>query len=62
MLSVYMAGGNHIYQEIWTAAVGERLSCIRKSESYHDPFAVVVVNSGVTVGHVTRKISSVQCS
>ena len=30
-------------------------------ENYRDPFAVAVVRSGVIIGHVSRKISSV-CS
>ena len=48
--------GYHVYQEMWVAAVGEELSCIRETEKHRDPFSVTVVRSGVTVGHVqTRK-------
>ena len=56
-----MVRGYHVYKEIWCAAVGEELSCIREVENYSDPFAVAVVRSGVIVGHVPRKKSSV-CS
>ena len=56
-----MVRGYHVYKEIWCAAVGEELSCIREVENYRDPFAVAVVRSGVIIGHVPRKISSV-CS
>ena len=56
-----MVRGYHVYKEIWCAAVGEELSCMREVENYRDPFAVAVVRSGVIVGHVPRKISSV-CS
>ena len=44
-----MIRGYHVYKEIWCAAVGEELSCIRE-ENYHDPFTVAVVRSGVIVG------------
>ena len=56
-----MVRGYHVYKEIWCAAVGEELSCMREVENYRDPFAVAVVRSGVIVGHVPRRISSV-CS
>ena len=53
--------GYHIYKDIWEASVGEELPCQRESGNRADPFAVAVVRSGVTVGHIPRKISSV-CS
>ena len=56
-----MVRGYHVYKEIWCAAVGEELSCIREVENYRDPFTVAVVRSGIIVSHVPRKISSV-CS
>ena len=55
-----MVRGYHVYKEVWCAAVGEELSCVREV-NYRDPFAVAVMRSGVVVGHVPRKISSV-CS
>ena len=53
--------GYHIYKDIWEASIGEELPCQRESGNRADPFAVAVVRSGVTVGHIPRKISSV-CS
>ena len=35
-----MVCGYNVYKEIWCAAVGEELSCIREVENYCDPFAV----------------------
>ena len=37
-----MVRGYHVYKEIWCAAVGEELSCMREVENYRDPFAVAV--------------------
>ena len=54
-----MVRGYHVYKEIWCAAYGEELSCMREVENYCNPFAVAVVKSGVIVGHVPRKILSV---
>ena len=53
--------GYHVYKDVWEAAVGEELSCERELGNHQDPFAVAVVRSTVTVGHVPKKISSV-CS
>ena len=50
-----------MYKDIWEASVGEQLPCQRENGNRADPFAVAVVKSGVTVGHIPRKISSV-CS
>ena len=35
-----MVRGYHMYKEIWCAAVGEELSCMREVENYRDAFAV----------------------
>ena len=43
-----MVSGYHMYKEIWCAAVGEELSCVREVENHRDPFAVAVVRSGET--------------
>ena len=51
----------YIYKDIWEASVGEELPCQRESGNRAYPFAVAVVRSGITVGHIPRKISSV-CS
>ena len=39
-----------VIKEVWCAAVGEELSCMREVENCRDPFAVV--RSGVIVSHV----------
>ena len=41
-----------VIKEVWCAAVGEELSCMREVENYRDPFAVLVVRSGVIIGHI----------
>ena len=41
-----MVRGYQVYKEIFCAAVGEELSCIREVENYRDPFAVAMVRSG----------------
>ena len=41
-----------VIKEVWCAAVGEELYCMREVENYRDPFAVAVVRLGVIVGHV----------
>ena len=53
--------GYHVYKDIWIACVGEELPCQRENGNPTDPFAVAVVKSVLTVGHIPRKISSV-CS
>ena len=53
--------GFHEYQCIWSAAVGEELSCSREFGNVHDLFAVAVKRSGDVVGHIPKIISSI-CS
>ena len=53
--------GYHVYKDVWSAALGEPLSCQREPTNTRDPFALAVVRSLVTVGHIPRKISSI-CS
>ena len=53
--------GYDAYRDIWNAATGQILPCQRERGNVHDPYAVAVVEKGVTVGHVPRPISSV-CS
>ena len=47
-----MVHGCHVYKEVWCAAVGEELSCMREVENYRGLFAEAVVRSGVIIGHV----------
>ena len=56
-----MVRGYHVYKDVWSAALGEQLSCQREPTNTRDPFAVAVVRSLVTVGHISTKISSI-CS
>lgn len=51
--------GYHVYKDIRVASVGEELPCQCENGNPADPFAVAVVKSGVNVGHVPRRISSV---
>ena len=50
-----------MYQEIWTAAVGEELVCEREPHNSHDRYAVAVKRMGIIIGHLPRKLSK-QCS
>ena len=40
--------GYHIYRDIWTAAIGEELDCVRESGSMRDRYAGAVKRAGVT--------------
>lgn len=51
--------GYHQYKEMWEAAIGEHLCCIREPTNAIDRYAVAVVRSGVVVGHLPKKISRV---
>ena len=50
--------GFHIYKEVWTPLIGERLGCACK-KCNDDPFAVAIKRGTETVGHVPRTISCV---
>lgn len=57
-----MVRGYHYYKDIWEVVIGEELECEREHGNIHDLYAVAVKQkSGVTVGHLPKKISSV-CS
>ena len=47
----------HIYKEVWTPFIGERLGCAREKSNREDPFAVAMKRGTETVGHVPRTIS-----
>lgn len=51
--------GYHVYGAVWEAPVGQILPCQQEGGNIHNPYAVAVVEGGVTVGHVPRAISSV---
>ena len=48
--------GYNVYKEIWGAAVGEELDCIRERGNPRDAYAVAVVRNRRTVGHLPRKL------
>ena len=50
--------GYHVYDEIWTAVLGEVLITERELHNVADRYAVTVKkHSGETVGHLPKKIS-----
>ena len=53
--------GYHVYQDVWSASVGEVLPCERESTDSTDRYAVAVTKDGVVIGHLLRKVSRV-CS
>ena len=55
--------GHHIYKDIWTPQVDERLYCKPEVGNIHDPYAVAVKrpSDNTVVGHVPRKVSAVCC-
>ena len=52
-----MVRGYHIYEDIWTAVVGEEFLCKREISNTFDPFTVAVMRGDTVIGHVPRKIS-----
>ena len=44
-----MIRGYHVYEDIWSAVVGEELPCKRERTNTADPFAVSVVKEETTV-------------
>ena len=51
--------GYHMYKDIREASVGQSLPCWKEGSNLHDPYAVVVLERGVLVGHVPRAISTI---
>ena len=51
--------GFHIYKEVWTPFIGERLGCAREKSNREDPFAVTMKRGTEMVGYVPRTISCV---
>ena len=54
--------GHHIYKEIWTPAIDEKLKCVREFHNDKDKYAVAMIRKyGTTekiVGHVPQRISA----
>ena len=49
--------GYHVYKDLWSAEIGEKLECARESDNPADRYAVATKKGDETVGHVPRKIS-----
>ena len=49
--------GHHVYNDIWTPTLGEKLSTATEPEKHHDKYAVKVLKEKEVVGHVPREIS-----
>ena len=45
----------HVYKEIWTPRVGERLPCREESSNINDMYAVLMEKKCSIVGHVPKK-------
>ena len=51
--------GHHVYKSIRTPSIGKNLICEAEFGNIEDPYAVkVMINTGITVGHVPRRIST----
>jgi hypothetical protein len=61
MFSFAAESGHHIYKNVWTPQLHEKLSCEVEPGNIFDPYAVAVKITwdNATVGHVPRKISAV---
>ena len=55
-----MVRGYHVYQHVWDVSIHEELLCARETDNLRDPFAVAVMKSHQTVGHIPVKILSAQ--
>ena len=53
--------GYHVYQDIWSAVLGEVLSCEREPANNRDRYAVTVKKAELVIGHLPQKVSRV-CS
>ena len=49
--------GHHVYKDLWTPTLGEKLSTTAEPENHHDKYAVKVLKENEVVGHVPRDIS-----
>ncbi len=53
--------GYHVYQDLWEAAIGEKLMCRRETSNVKDRYAVAVIKDNEIVGHLPQTLSLV-CS
>ena len=49
--------GHHVYKDIWTLTLGEKLSTTAEPENHHDKYVVKVLKDNEVVGHVPSDIS-----
>ena len=49
--------GHHIYKDIWSPTLGEKLVCEREHGNPHDKYAISVVKNGAIVGHIPRNVA-----
>ena len=47
--------GYHVYQSIWSAAVGESLTCRREPLNPQDRYSVAVMKDDVIIGYLLAK-------
>ena len=57
--SVSAVHGYHVYQDVFTLSIGEKLFAKREFNSTIDKQAVKVVKGDETVGHLPRKFSRI---
>ena len=46
--------GYHIYNDIWEAAVGEMLVCLREPKNTHDRYAAAVEKDSMVISHLPK--------
>ena len=44
--------GYHVYNDVWEAAAGETLVCVREPRNAYDRYAVAVEKDGRIIGHL----------
>ena len=49
--------GHHVYKNVWTPSIGERLQLRRQDDNNYDDHAMSVMKAETIVGHVPREMS-----
>ena len=47
--------GYHVFQTMWTAAIGEELVCTREATNAADRYAITIKNEENVIGHLTKR-------
>ena len=55
----YCIRGFHVYNTVWNPVIGEELICRQEPSNTMDPYAVLVIEDSIIVGHLPRNISAV---